>query len=159
MIHLIEIVKLVEKQKWANRFCKSYDGELHPLTSALYGPSSKYLVAVNDKKEVGYMRICRTDEFDRYTCEQVWIVQEAYVKPAYRSRGVLREMITLSVKEYGVKALFIETCRFEKLVSYYSSLGFTAICAVQDPLMAHVVHCSFERVISAANDDFLREAA
>ena len=119
----------------------------------------KFLVAVDGDNELGFIRMGPIDQLARYTDKEVWLISEAYVKPAYRSRGVLREMITLAVRDHGAKGLHIETSRFAALVSYYVALDFTQLCATGDPFMSCVFLSSLEEAICAANDDQFQQAA
>ncbi len=152
MIKLVEIEKLAEKQKWQRRFYDAYDGELKEWSDMLFGANVKFYVAVEDGKELGFIRI--NDKafcFKGFTDDEVWNLTDAYVKPAYRSKGVLREMIFQAVCALKVKMLFIETERFIACGAYYFGLGFTYYYTVQDGGMVWAFHSSFRTVAEASN--------
>ena len=161
MIMLKQIDKLADKMKWQRRFCAAYRGGLSAWSDKLFDPVAKFYVAVDDGKELGYIRMLNCgDDFARYSNEVVESISEGYVKPAYRKNGVLRGMITIAVRDHNVKLLYIETERLLQLQSYYSSLGFSTYCgAADDPLMSYAILNSFDWVISAANDDQFQSAA
>jgi hypothetical protein len=125
----------------------------------MYKDPIRFYVAVDGGKELGFMRMYSTDEFACYTNDDVFIIGEAYVKTPYRCKGVLREMITLAVRDLNVKGLHIETSRFEALESYYVALDFTQVCPTYDSLMSYVFLSSFKQVLTAANDDQFQHAA
>jgi hypothetical protein len=160
MLQLKQIVKLADKQKWMNRFRQAYSGKVLTLHSAVFGELSKYFVAVADGKEVGHIRICNySKSFEGDTNDEVWSMSEAYVKPPYRHDGVLREMITLAVRDHKVKMLYIEPQRFAKFKAYYFALGFTVYCPAQDPFMVYAMLGSLKNELCAANDDQFKQAA
>lgn len=159
MIELEKVTKVADRLKWLNRFRKSYSGGLRPITASLYRESNRFLVAVSGKLELGFMRLFSTDEFAHYTKEEVWIVGEAYVKPPYRGKGVLREMITLAVRDHGAKGLHMETSRLVALEEYYFTLGFTDVYGSVDQYLSYAFVTSFRQVLVAANDDQFQQAA
>ena len=153
MIELKPIEKLAEKQKWLKRFCKAYSGGLGAVTDALFGPLTKYFVAIEDGKELGFIRIsdyssCRAT----FPGEKVWSISDAYVKPPSRKKGVLRRMLTQVVRDHHVKMLFIEKERFFKNSVYYSTLGFTDVLPVGDGSMVYVEINSAPTAQAASND-------
>jgi GNAT superfamily N-acetyltransferase len=159
MIELKLVAKMADRLKWMGRFCKSYSGGLRPISLAMYSDPVRFLVAIDGDKELGFMRLYSTDEFACYTDDELWIIGEAYVKPAYRSKGVLSEMITLAVRDHSVKGLHIETSRFQALETYYVALDFTQVCTTDDPMLSHVFLSSLEQALTAANDDQFQQAA
>ncbi len=159
MVKLKQIGKLADKLKWMGRFRKSYSGGLRPINLKMCDDPIRFLVAVDGDKELGFIRMYPTDGFTPYTNEDVWLIGEGYVKPPYRGKGVLREILTLAVRDHCVKGLHIETSRFETLEAYYVTLGFTQVCATDDPMMSYVFLSSLKQVICAANDDQFQQAA
>ena len=159
MLKLKEIVKYAEKRKWLVRFEHDYTGgfEIH---TDVFGPLSKMLVAVDGNKELGYIRLGNfSRRFNSYTNDQVWSIAEAYVKPAYRGYGVLREMISLVVRDHNVKAMLIETARYQAFKAYYTTLGFSSVFLIDDGELARVYLDSFTQIATAANDDYFKKAA
>ena len=153
MIELKLVEKLADRLKWQRRFNASYSGGLLPVTDALFGPLVKYFAAVEDKKELGFIRISDySKQCANYPSEEVWSISDAYVKPGYRRKGVLRDMICKVVKDHNVKMLFIDTERLVKNGAYYIALGFSNIQYVDDGAMAYL---SIDRTSSpqAASND------
>jgi hypothetical protein len=164
----LKLIQLnAEKLNWLNRFIKSYAGGLKSVDlSVVCGDSCKFFVAIDDKKEVGYIRLTNyTGHFVKYTDHAVWHICEAYVKPCYRSRGYLRLMIEECVQKHNAGSMKIETTRLNMYWIYYYSLGFTYAYTVNDQLSL-----AFQTKIEtaarkrneewlAANDDQYRTAA
>jgi GNAT superfamily N-acetyltransferase len=118
--------KLVEKKKWMDRFRRAYSGELHPDSCNFYGNNAVFLVAYEQDRELGFIRINdKTSHFAELTDKIVWNLTDGYVKPPYRSKGVLKKLIKYSVEYHDVKMMYIETARFEAHLLYYHGLGFT----------------------------------
>lgn len=159
MIKLVEIVKLAEKYKWLQRFCAAYSGDLLPLNDAHFGAGAKFYVAIESDKELGFIRITNKSSFFRHcTDEDVWCISDAYVKPAYRSKGVLREMITQAVRDLNVQMLYIACDRFSANKAYYFSLYFTITARYGDGMM-WAFQSSFGSVVAACNDAYYQKAA
>jgi len=136
-ITLVEATKLVDKQKWISRFMSSYSGGKRKVSSAMFESKCKFLVAVEDGKELGYIRLVDySSEFELYGANNVWNISEAYVKPCYRKSGVLRAMIKQVVEKHNAKVIRIETARLTQYVNYYKTLGFTYAYTVQDGELA-----------------------
>jgi GNAT superfamily N-acetyltransferase len=160
MLQLKLIEKLAEKQKWQQRFCDSYRGGLRPVTNAVFGPTVRFYVAIDDDKELGFMRINDKSAFykDRPDME-VWSISDAYVKPKYRGNGVLREMIAQAVRDLNVRMFYIETERFKAYRAYYSTLGFTYSYTVDEGSMTWAFLGSFMQAVKASNDAYYRKVA
>jgi len=105
--------KLAEKKKWMERFRRAYSGELEPESHNFYTDNVIFLVAQEDGKQLGFIRINdKTYRFSQYTSKHVWNLTDGYVKPPYRNNGVLKELIKYSVNTHDVRMMFIETSRF-----------------------------------------------
>ncbi|MBN36589.1 MAG: hypothetical protein CMM46_17785 [Rhodospirillaceae bacterium] len=91
---IVEIESLAEKRKWQKRFAKAYTlGEVR-ISDQTFGDNVRFFVAVKDGNELGFIRINdKTNQFDIDDDTQVWNAADAYVKPAYRSKGVLKELL------------------------------------------------------------------
>ena len=160
MLELRQIEKLADKQKWQKRFCAAYDGELKEWSDAVFGPNVKFYVACDGDKELGFVRINdKAQYFQSFTDGEVWNLTDAYVKPLYSSKGVLREMITQAVRDLNVKMLFIATDRFIANKAYYFALGFTYHYTVQDGGMTWAFQSSFASIVKASNEDCYRRSA
>lgn len=126
-MNIKEIHKMSEKDKWFDQFRKAYSGGcVKKMSSYAYDERfSRFLVAVKDGKEMGYIRISSAE---RLTPEfrGTWVLSEAYIKPPYRGDGVLRELLIHSIDYFNVKMVHLTEDRYSKNFSYYSSLGFTA---------------------------------
>ena len=131
-ITLKELTKLAEKKKWLAKFRQSYSGGQAKESDGMYSNHCKFLVAMKDGKELGYIRIVNySDMLEKFGGTKTWSVSEAYVKPCYRNNGVLREMLKQVVANYSTKVIRIETYRYIKNFNYYYTLGFTYAYTVQ----------------------------
>jgi len=117
-ITLKVITKHAEQKKWNNLFLQHYDGAIdhHDLRSLRL--NAIFIVIRVGKKEVGYMRLTETPY------ESAYCVSEAFVKAAYRGKGVFREALKLAIENYNVIAILLEIERAELNVHYYKTLGF-----------------------------------
>lgn len=126
-MNIKEIHLMSEKTKWFEQFRKGYSGgcskKMNPIS---YNENfSRFLVATENGKEMGFIRIVSAEDMGP-GFNGVWELAEAYVKPPYRSNGVLRELLIHSIDFYNVKMVNLTEDRFSKNYSYYHSLGFTA---------------------------------
>jgi GNAT superfamily N-acetyltransferase len=143
---------LAERMKWMQRFADSYAGGTRPINEAMFGPTVKMLIAVHGGKELGSVRIRKIDEPDLHLGENVWSVSEAYVKPAYRHQGVLREILEQVIRDHGVKMIHIERDRVDANSSYYQNLGFSEFWSKNDDL-GYLAMKPSRRCQHASNDD------
>ena len=128
-----KIENLADKKKWMERFRRAYSGELESESDKFYKNNVIFLVATEKEKELGFIRINdKTSFFSQYTSKLVWNLTDGYVKPPYRNKGVLKELIKYSIKHHDVKMMFIETTRFLANQPYYSELGFTKFYSVRE---------------------------
>lgn len=121
-----ELTNLTDKKKWMHRFRKAYSEELTPDVETDYSDGVKFVVALFDGKEVGFLRIVDwQDRFSEFTDEQASNISEGYVKSAYQGQGVLRAMIKHALKECCAKSLSLSNDRVAMHGRYYATLGFT----------------------------------
>ncbi len=124
-IQLVEITKKSEKKKWLGRFRAAYDGELIGECSGCYEGGVRFLVARREGRDLGFLRITdKTALFEDTVSCPVWEASEGYVKPAYRHRGVMREMLGLASERHDVRLLLLEKSRLFPRRDYYDTLGF-----------------------------------
>ena len=125
-ITIKQIHKLAEKQKWMKRFSSAYDGGLKALSKEMFDDEVKFFVAMDGNNELGFVRINnKTDYFAKYCQTIVWNITDAYVKPKYRSEGVLRKLIEHVLKYENVQMIYLTKDRYMENLSYYNTLGFT----------------------------------
>ena len=117
--------KMAEKRKWEHRFCKSYAGGTKPDNDGMYDDNNKFIVAVCDGKELGYIRLLNHTIFDfPHADSHLWNISCGYVKPAYRSQGILRALIESAINHHEAGSITINPARYLKFNSYYTTLGF-----------------------------------
>ena len=93
--------------------------------SEFYGTNVRCFLASDADTLLGFVRINdKTTSFKNDIPFQVWNLTDGYVKPPYRSKGVLKKLIEYVVKDCEVRMMYIETDRFLKNHHYYQSLGF-----------------------------------
>lgn len=121
-----ELTSISDKRKWQTWFRKAYDGDLKPDSLELYGSNVKFIVICENDKELGFARINDKSKFFTQSHNiPVWNITDAYIKPAYRNKLVLKELIKHVIDNHHVKAMYIEEARLTKYIKYYSDLGFT----------------------------------
>jgi len=131
-VEIKEITKLAEKSKWNERFYKSYSGGKRRIPVDKLN-ECKVFVASYKGNELGYIRIHNvTHTFSQFYDGVVWAVSEGYIKPPYRSNGVLTLLRSFVVENHNVKVMRIETERYNNLRNYYSEQGFVLAYDVDD---------------------------
>jgi hypothetical protein len=147
MIDLLKVEHQSIKNKWQRRFARNHDGKVKEWSTKLSGPNVRFYVASDEKHELGFIRINdKSNFFARHTGMDVWNMTEAFVKPAYRHNGVLREMIIQSVRNLNVRMISISTDVFSSYKDYYLGLGFTYHSPVHNGDMTWAFHASFESI-------------
>ena len=132
-MNITEIDKLAEKQKWMDRFLSAYVGSTRCENDNFYGTNVRFFLATNADTSLGFVRINDKTSFFKNECPfHVWNLTDGYVKPPYRSSGVLKKLIEYVVKECEVHMMYIETNRFLNNRQYYQSLGFNNHYTVQN---------------------------
>ena len=148
-IEIIEITKLAEKRSWLNKFINSYTGgkKGEVTNEGLF--MSRCFVALCEGKEAGYIRVANyTSAFTKHGAEgDTWAITEAYIKPPYRSKGILRQLIKHSIKNGNAKLFRIQTYRLMENFAYYFSLGFTYNYKIDDSDMSVVSLGEFRHVL------------
>lgn len=150
-INFKEISKLAEKRKWQARFAKDYKGQMNSFTDKLFREDIvKCFVSTSSQsgKEVGYIRLIdKTANFT--TCEEsVWCLEDAYVKPAHRHKGVMRKMTEWAVKYKNVKVMHITMDRFENNYLYFCDLGFKHFMTVDETILGYLIHDSCSELLA-----------
>lgn len=154
-----EIHDLRTKRQWHERFRRAYDGECIPFNLDMINGNVRLFVAAKDGRDLGYIRINdKSNFFVGISKRPVWNITEAYVKPPYRSQGVLRELIQYVVKHCNVEMLHIETDRLAANAAYYQVLGFNRLQHSSTTGLAWVLRQDFHDMISksarkAGNDN------
>ena len=91
-MELTEIHLLAEKRKWQSRFEKAYNRYELRRSDEIFGERVRFLVAKENGKELGFIRINNKTSFFKDKIEgAVWNAADAYVKPPYRGKGVLKK--------------------------------------------------------------------
>ena len=90
------------------------------VRSQLENPVSRCVVAVEDDRLVGYLA------FEQVSDEGS--IVEIAVHPAYRRRGIAREMLTSVTNDNSLKEIFLEVRESNApAIALYQSLGFEEI--------------------------------
>ena len=139
-IQVVEITKLADKRTWLNKFTKAYTVGKDGVVTNAGLDSCRCFVALYEGKEAGYIRLgSYTSAFSKHGAEgEIWSICEAYIKPPYRSKGILRKLIKYVVANCNAKVFRIQTYRLTENFSYYFSLGFTYSYQVGDSDMSVV---------------------
>jgi GNAT superfamily N-acetyltransferase len=121
-----ELTKLAEKMKWMECFTKNYSDGVCTTTSGHFDPTNtKFIVATAANKDVGYVGLVKHSYRFPLGNVDIWVLETAYVKPKYRSLGVLKKLIAHATEVYDIKKIHIEDYRFFDNQHYYECLGFT----------------------------------
>jgi hypothetical protein len=148
-IKFVELTTRAEKYKWQMRFTKDYKGGLNPITDELFNETKvKCLVATCPAgKELGYMRL--VDEMSCFEpCNDgAWCLEDAYVKPAYRSKKVMRNMLQYAINSHHVKLVHITCDRYWANRYYFNDLGFNQYIRVDDTDLGFIVHDSYGELL------------
>jgi len=158
-LQLVKIGKIKEKRKWIDRFIASYLGGVTlPSIEIFKDQICEFYVATESGKDCGYIRILNRN-ISNLSIERTPFrtVLEAYVKPPYRKRGILRFMLEEGVRRLQVQAIRIDADRYEKNYRYYQSLGFTFGYRDPDGYPSTVFHESARTLQS--NSAFAEEAS
>jgi len=146
-IEFIELTKSADKQKWMKRFFNGYSGTVNKAVN-FYGSDSTFIVAKINNKEMGFVRINNySDAFEGFASTKVMNVTDAYVKPCYRNKNVLKYLIKYVITNYNAKMLLIETDRYRKNFQYYYSLGFTRYFDIKDSTLSRAFLGEFWPVV------------
>lgn len=139
-IQIVEITKLADKRSWLNKFINAYTGGKEGIVSNEGLNVTRCFVAIHNGKEVGYIRIANyTPTLSKHGATgEVWAITEGYIKPPYRSKGALRQLIKHAVDNCNAKLFRIQTYRLMENFAYYFSLGFTYSYRVGDSDMSVV---------------------
>jgi len=134
LIEVKKVTKLAEIIKWIDRFCKSYTGNVNKFNYCNF-IDEKIFVATYQGKELGYTRVTdMTKSFSEFSGDKVSRIAESYVKPAYRSQGVVTALHRYAVKYENVRIMRIETYRFFKKKAYFESEGFFYAYSISDEM-------------------------
>jgi hypothetical protein len=140
------ITSIREKKKWTQRFLDSYEMAKDALNyNSQY---HKFIVAKNSSSELGYLRISyKTNYFEGSFNYDIWCASDAFVKPKYRSQGILRKLIQHSISQHEVKMIYIGPKRYSSLEEYYTSLGFVLPMQLPHIEMLYVLNSSLSKDI------------
>jgi GNAT superfamily N-acetyltransferase len=147
-VDLRELTKLAEKMKWMECFTKSYsEGVCATTLEHFDSKKTKFIVASIDNKDVGYVGLVKHSyQFPRGDID-IWVLETAYVKPKYRSLGVLKKMIAHATEVYDIKQIHLEAYRFYENQYYYECLGFTEFFFVDESNLGFAIHYSFKALV------------
>jgi ribosomal protein S18 acetylase RimI-like enzyme len=124
----IELQRLADKRKWQEKFVRSYKLGLTPLSDEIFGENVKFFVAKKNGKELGFVRINNKSKFFGSDLGfDIWNLTDAYVKPQYRNKGVLKEMLQFVIANQSVKMCCLDPQVFKQNSKYYWNFGFTKV--------------------------------
>ena len=146
-MEIVELHHLSEKRKWMKRFAKAYKhGEVkdHP---EVYGDRVRFFVAKEGSSDLGFIRINnKTRNFRTKLDFEVWNAADAFVKPVYRSKGVLKDLLLFVMANANVKMCTLDPIVLSENESYYKNLGFTK-AFLQPDKMFSLFHQDIENLI------------
>ena len=167
ILSLVKLTKVQDKRKWHDRFIKNYKGHTKQASPTIFQDIvSLFFVAQSESDQLGFIRI--TNYSARYchlTDQPAWSASDAYVKPPFRNRGVLRFMLTEVIAKHFVVSAFIDQERVDANEQYYLSLGFSCTSAGPSKGLIYMHQTSFKQHLEqkiqaqAQNDDYFNIAA
>ena len=117
-----ELTVLNDKIKWMNQFTKSYEGGLGKFHIGFCkNTTSRFFVAIENGQHLGFVRITNHSN----ELEGLWSLSDAYVKPEFRGKGVLKALIKYVMKNCSVGKVYMTLRTYVENYEYYKSLGFT----------------------------------
>ena len=75
------------------------------------------------------------------------MLETAYVKPKYRSFGVLKKLIAHATEVCGIKLIHLEAYRFYDNQYYYECLGFKDFSLVDESDLGFAIHYSYKTLV------------
>jgi len=164
---LVKLTKVQDKRKWHDRFIKNYAGHTKQASPTIFSDAvSLFFVTQSASGLLGFIRITNySARYSHLTDQPAWSASDAYVKPTYRNRGVLRFMLTEVIAKHFVVSALIDQERLDANEQYYLSLGFS--CTSDGPskglLYMHQAifkqHLEQKIQAQAQNDDYFNIAA
>lgn len=140
-MELTEIHLLAEKRKWQSRFEKAYNRYELRRSDEIFGERVRFFVAKENGKELGFIRINNKTSFFKDKIEgKVWNAADAYVKPPYRGKGVLKKMIEEVVSTHEVKMCCLVPELLSAHSAYYKRLGFIKAVKGKDSGLIWLFH-------------------
>ena len=149
-VNFLELTKLADKRKWQGWFAKDYKGGLRAMNEGTFREDIvKCVIAVNENKEKGYMRLVDKTERFKYCGEKVWCLEDAYVKPAYRKERVFEKMARYAIANYGVKVMHITDDRYERKRHYFNDMGFNNFIYTNNGDLGYLLHDDYLDLLKA----------
>jgi hypothetical protein len=166
-LRLVKITSKKQKLKWNNIFRGSYQGGLRKAPKETFKDDvSQFFVVKSNNFELGFIRISNYSwRFSRVTNKPIWSASDAYVKPGYRSRGVLRFMLSEVVSKHSVVQAYLEETRLKQNIEYYKSLGFSRVIRGYQDGLVFVLQDEFAQslrnylIMQASNEEKYQIAA
>jgi len=125
-MEIVELHDLSEKRKWMKRFAKAYkNGEVKDRPE-VYSDRVRFFVAKEGSSDLGFIRINnKTQNFRAKLDFEIWNAADAFVKPVYRSKGVLKDLLLFVMANAHVKMCTLDPVVLSESESYYKNLRFT----------------------------------
>jgi len=155
-MEIIEIKNLSDKLKWMKQFKKNYSGDCLKLPLKVHEPHiSRYFVAKEDGKELGFVRITNKSYIDS-PLQNIWCISDAYVKAPYRGKGILMNLIRYTKENCDVHMIFMEEERFYENWDYYQKLDFGSFIDTQSTGLAYIYDRELTDSINNYSFNFLK---
>ncbi len=166
-LSLIKLAKVQDKRKWHDRFIKNYKGQTKQASPMIFQDTvSLFFVAQSESDQLGFIRITNySAQYSHLTDQPTWSASDAYVKPPFRNRGVLRFMLTEVIAKHFVVSALIDQERLDANEQYYLSLGFSCTSDGPSKGLLYIYQESFKQHLKqriqaqAQNDNKFKVAA
>ncbi len=166
-LSLVKLAKVQDKRKWHDRFIKNYKGHTKQVSHTIFNDIvSLFFVAKSESDLLGFIRITNySAQYSHLTDQPAWSASDAYVKPKFRNRGVLRFMLEEVITKHSVVSALIDQERLDANEQYYLSLGFSCTSDGPSKGLLYIHQDSFKQHLEhkiqaqAQNDDYFNIAA
>lgn len=117
------------------RFSKAYKhGEVKDRPE-VYGDRVRFFVSKEGSSDLGFIRINNKTQYFRAKLDfEIWNAADAFVKPVYRSKGVLKDLLLFVMANANVKTCTLDPIVLSQNEGYYKNLGFTKAVLQQNEI-------------------------
>ena len=114
-----------EKLTWMAKFHAAYTGETLRFSRGLIRGQVEFIKDVHREKNRGFLRISeKTQFFRKITDQEVWAIEDAYVEPEYRGRGVFSGLLRYAISHKNVCLIHVNADNAMKFRIFFKEHGF-----------------------------------
>ena len=156
---LIKIKDYAPKRKWMNKFLIEYHQGNENVWNYEVNPIDSYFVGYFGHREIGYISIRDLRDEFLVMNKNGKVLKCAFVEPNRRSRGYMKQMISIALEKHDVKMIEIERATFERNRSYYADLGLTEFGSNPDETLGYCYSAEFGLTLRNDREGIFPEAS